>query len=104
MDTDLTITSTNAEVLRLVEDFARGLGCNVGRPAAHDEGIQITLLPSDTLVELLTHVALSALKAGVDVSEPRCQLTYRHGGARSNVTLLLRVGDFSITPRDQSVP
>jgi hypothetical protein len=43
------------------------------------------------LVELLTHVALSATKAGVDVGEPICEVIYHHDGASSDVRLALRL-------------
>ena len=49
-----------------------------------------------TLVELLTHVALSATKAGVDPGEPLCQLTQRHAGASAEVRLAIRIAEFSI--------
>jgi hypothetical protein len=49
-----------------------------------------------TLVELLTHVGLSATKAGIDVAEPLCQVIYRHEGVSSQVKLALRVAEFNI--------
>ena len=42
------------------------------------------------------HVALSATKAGVEVTEPVCQITYRHAGVTSDVNLTLRIADFHI--------
>jgi hypothetical protein len=46
-------------------------------------------------------VALSATKAGVDVTEPLCHVTYHHGGVTTDVTLTLRIADVRIdtTPR-----
>ena len=41
-------------------------------------------------------MALSAAKAGVDVAEPLCHLTYRHSGVTSNVTLTLRLAEIRI--------
>ena len=49
-----------------------------------------------TLVELLTHVALSATKAGIDLTEPLCEVASRHVGASSEVKLAFRVAEFSI--------
>jgi hypothetical protein len=48
------------------------------------------------LVELLTHVALGATRAGVDIAVPICHVTYRHEGATSDVTLSLRIADVRI--------
>ena len=38
-----------------------------------------------SLVQLLTHVALSAAPTGVDVAEPLSHLTYHHRGVSSEV-------------------
>jgi hypothetical protein len=95
----LTLVSENEVVLRLVGDFARGLGCALDTvPASPGRGIR-TEVPDaggDTLLELLTHIALSATKGGVNVAEPLCRVTYRHGSAPSQVTLGLRIAEFSI--------
>jgi hypothetical protein len=98
MTMSVTLVSANDLVLRLVRDFAHGLGCPVDvgpissarsiRIEVHDDG--------DSLVELLTHVALSATKAGLDVAEPLCHVTYRHPGVTSDVTLSLRIADVRI--------
>jgi len=42
------------------------------------------------------HVALSAAKAGVDIAEPLCQVTYQHPSVTSEVTLTLRIAEFRI--------
>jgi hypothetical protein len=94
----LMLVSENEAVLRLVGDFARGLGCAVDTvPALPGRAIR-TEVPDagDTLLEVLTHIALSATKGGVDVAEPLCRVTYRHGSAPSEVTLGLRIAEFSI--------
>lgn len=94
----LMLVSENEVVLRLVGDFARGLGCALDIiPASPGRGIRMEVPDAgDTLLELLTHVALSATKAGVDVSEPLCRVTYRHSNAPSEVTLGFRIAEFSI--------
>ena len=51
---------------------------------------------------MLTHVALSAAKAGVDVAEPLCHLTYRHSGVTSSVTLTLRIAELRIDTATQT--
>jgi hypothetical protein len=95
MTVSATLVSTNDLVLRLVHDFARGLGCPVDVSA--DRRIRIDLDGDDQkLLELLTHVALSATKAGVDVGEPLCHVTYRHQDVTSDVTLTLRIADVRI--------
>ena len=94
----LTLISGNNLILHLVSDFARGLGCTLDVvPEQPHRGIRIEVPDSGhTLVELLTHVALSATKAGVDPGEPLCELTYRHAGASAEVRLAVRIAAFSI--------
>lgn len=94
----LTLISGSHLILHLVSDFARGLGCPVDVVADQPHrGIRIEALDAgDTLVELLTHVALSATKAGVDPGEPLCELTYRRAGASAEVRLVVRIAEFGI--------
>jgi hypothetical protein len=98
MTVSVTLVSENDLVLRLVGDFAHGLGCPVDmKPMSSGRSIRIEVDDDDhSLVELLTHVALSAAKAGVDVAEPLCHVTYRHRGVTSDVTLTLRIAEFRI--------
>jgi len=98
MTVSVTLVSENDLVLSLVRDFAQGLGCPVdGSAGFSDRSIRIALEDDEhSLVELLTHVALSTAKAGVDVAEPLCHVTYRHRGAISDVTLTLRITDFHL--------
>src|SRR5262245_62189597 len=94
----LTRSSVRDLILHLVSDFARGLGCTVDVvPEQPHRGIRIEVPDAGhTLVELLTHVALSATRAGVDAGEPLCQLTYRHAGASAEVRLVVRIAEFGI--------
>jgi hypothetical protein len=98
MNVYLTLISGNNLILHLVSDFARGLGCSVDSvPEQPHRGIRIEVPEAGhTLVELLTHVALSATRAGVDPGEPLCQLTHRHAGASAEVRLAVRIAEFSI--------
>jgi hypothetical protein len=98
MEVYLTLISGNDVILHLVGDFARGLGCKLESVAAPPKrGIRIQVPDvGHSLVEILTHVALSAAKAGVDTAEPLCQLTSRHPGVSSEVRLAFRINDFSI--------
>jgi hypothetical protein len=97
MRLELRIDSENGTLLRLVHEFAEGLGWTLASEAPS----AISLLEpegdggADGLLHLLTHVALSAAKAGVDPSEPLCRIRYRQGPA-SHVTLTVRINDFSV--------
>jgi hypothetical protein len=99
----VTLVSENDLVRSLVRDFARGLGCPVTAAKSPGTSIRIEINDDDhsRLVELLTHVALSAAKAGVDVAEPICHVTYQHRSVTSEVTLTLRIADFRIDTADQ---
>jgi hypothetical protein len=94
----LTLESKSEVVLRYVADFARGLGCAATTPAdAHGRAIRMALPESsDALLELMSHVALSATRAGVDIGEPVCYVTFQHDHAPSVVTLGLRLAAFNI--------
>ena len=94
----LTLESKNEVVVRYVADFARGLGCAVATPHdSHGRAIRMQLPESsDALLELISHVALSATRANVDIGEPVCHLTFQHENAPSVVTLGLRIAAFEI--------
>jgi hypothetical protein len=94
----VTLVTNSQPLLDLVRDFAHGLGCRVDMATtAAGRSVRIAVNDDDyTLVELLTHVALSAAKAGVDVAEPLCHVTYQHPSVTSEVTLTLRIADFRI--------
>ena len=97
MKVSVTIVSENDLIRALVRDFAHGLGCPVAAAALPATRIRIDINDDDhSLVELLTHVALSAAKAGVDIAEPLCQVTYQHPSVTSEVTLTLRIAEFRI--------
>ena len=93
----VTLVTESELLLQLVSDYARGLGCDVDSGSKAASGsIRIEVDDDRSLVELLTHVALGAAKAGVAVSEPLCQVTYRHAGVTSDVILTLRIAEFRI--------
>ena len=95
---EMTVTSQNGTLLRLVREFAEGLGWVVGPPAPSAitcRRPENTGSPDD-LLNLLTYVALSATKAGVDPSEPHCRIKYRQGEA-SEITLGIRIADFDLS-------
>jgi hypothetical protein len=94
MKVSITLVSENDLIRALVRDFAHGLGCPV---AAAPASIRIDINDDDhSLVEVLTHVALSAAKAGVDIAEPLCEVRYQHPHVTSEVTLTLRIAEFRI--------
>ena len=98
MTAELTVVSASGVVLKLVSDYAHGLGCaweSVSKPEG--PGIRIDIAQYEArLVDLLTHVALACAKAGLDVNEPWCELTYRGTQANSQVRLALRLTRFNI--------
>jgi hypothetical protein len=99
MTLNLMLTSENAKLLRLVRDFARGLGCEVeAADGAEGPRLQANVPDGEILLELLSYIALSATNAGVDIAEPLCRVTYRHPSAASMVTFALRIADFGIDP------
>ena len=98
MNVRLTLITEHAELLGLVGDFARGLGCRVD-PASNGSSTAIrTELPDggDTLLELLDYIALSATKVGVNLSQLLCRVTYQRPGAAAEVTLGLRLDEISL--------
>ena len=94
----LIVVSGNDLVRRLVSDFAHGLGCTVDAvTTTMGVGVRIGLPDIEhALLELLTHVALSATKAGIDVTEPLCEVRYHRGRASTQVRLALRLSEFGI--------
>jgi hypothetical protein len=90
----LTILSQSDALLHLVRDFAAGLGCATDPGASR---LRVDLPDAeDPLLELLDYIALSTTKAGIDVDEPLCRMTYRRGDAPAEVTLELRITGFSL--------
>ena len=88
--------SENETVVQFVRDFAKGLGCVVD--VANDAGAGIRIELADTgevLLELLDYVALTAIRAGGDIDEPLCRLTYRRDGS-GQVTLSLRCMELTV--------
>ena len=104
MTAHLTLESRNQTLLRLVSDFAHGLGSEVDRPPGSGGGAIRIALPesSDDLLELVSHIALSATKAGIALDEPICRVTFRHANAPSAVTLALRIAGFDIESAAQA--
>ena len=97
MTVHLLIVSDSDNLLQLVGEFAKGLGCTLEAAPATGRGLRVELPDgAETLLNLLTYVALSATKLGVQLVEPTCEVTYRQGNAASVVTLALRIADFRL--------
>ena len=97
MTVHLRLVSENDNLLQLVGEFAKGLGCTIDAAPATGHGLRLQLAEgADTLLNLFTFVALSAAKLGVQLVEPTCEVTYRQGNAASVVTLALRIADFRL--------
>ena len=91
------LASESDRLLRLVGEFAHGLGCTLEAAPAQGGGLRAEVPDgADTLLNLLTFVALSATKLGVRLIEPLCEITYRQGTSASEVTLGLRIADIRL--------
>ena len=92
----MTVTSQSERLLSLVRDFALGLGF-ASEPAPPSQvALSVTQASDETLLHLLTHVALSATKSGVEISEPVCGVAFQEPGAASEVKLGLKIASFDL--------
>ena len=93
MTIQLTLASQSHALLTLVREFARGLECEVDDRAPQTD-LRVRLpeeAGADLLLHLLSYVALSAVKLGLDASEPRYRVQFREPKAAAAVTLALSV-------------
>ena len=93
---ELSVVSESGALLRLVREFAEGLGWTLTSITPSS----ITLRePEESgperVLNLLTFVSLSTAKVGIDSSEPLCRIRYREGPA-SEVTLGVRITEFDL--------
>ena len=95
----LTLLTIDEAIRTQVADFAKGLGCRVEAATRFPAGELTAVLPDtgDALLELLTHVALTATKSGTDISEPVCRVAYRRQSTSPEVVLSFRLTDFNIS-------
>jgi hypothetical protein len=100
----LTIESRSDAVLSLVAAFMQGLGYHVEPSTDGGPHAIQSVLPDATgdLLEMLSQLALSTAKAGIDVTEPICRVGFRHTNAASAVSLALRLEAFSIESAEHS--
>ena len=92
----VTVDSQNKRLLGLVRDFALGLGFADEPGPPSQVAVSLPQASDETLLHLLTHVALSATKSGVEPGEPLCRVTFREAGAASEVTLGLKIASFDL--------
>ena len=93
MTIQFTLASGSPELLKLVHEFAEGLECEVDVRAMPYTDVQARLpeeASASLLLHLLSYVALSAVKLGLDTSEPQCRVQFREPKAAATVMLTLR--------------
>jgi len=100
----LTVDSQNKRLLGLVRDFALGLGFSDEPGPTSQVAVSLPQASDETLLHLLTHVALSATKSGVEPGEPLCSVTFQEDGASSEVRLGLRIASFDLQPARNTNP
>jgi len=100
----VTVDSQNKRLLGLVRDFALGLGFADEPGPPSQVAVSLPQASDETLLHLLTHVALSATKAGVEPDEPLCRVTFQEHGAASEVRLGLRIASFDLPPAGNTKP
>lgn len=98
MTAHLMLESRNEALLRIVGDFAVGLGYPPDvPPEMNGRAIRIQIPESsEMLLDLVTHIALSATKTNEDLDEPVCHVLFRHANAAATVRLDLRIAEFHI--------
>ena len=96
MTVRFTFATKSDHLFRLVAEFAQGLGCTV--QAGPIDGALRAEVPAgaEGVLDLITYVALSAMKSRVDLAEPLCEVTYRQDAAASEVALALRIADIRL--------
>jgi hypothetical protein len=88
-----TLASRSRALLKLVGEFAQGLECEFDVRTTHAD-VRARLpedASADLLLHLLSYVALSSVKLGLDVSEPQCQVRFHEPKAEAAVTLAFSV-------------
>jgi hypothetical protein len=100
----ITVDSQNERLLGLVRDFALGLGFTDQPGLPSQVAFSLPRASDETLLHLLTHVALSATKSGVEPGEPLCRVTFQEDGAASEVMLGLRIASFDLQSPKKANP
>ena len=99
MTVEFTLITQNHALSKLVQEFAEALECEVDvRATAHVE-VRARLPEegaADSLLHLVSYVALTAVKLGLDVGEPRYQVRFRERQAAAAVTLAFSVSAINL--------
>jgi len=96
MTVHFILVSENELLLRLVREFAQGLGWTAEEAPEGISVVQPDMLDGgDHFLRLLTYVALAAAKAGIAASEPLCRVRYREGKG-AEVSLSVRIAGFAM--------
>ena len=66
-------------------------------PSGSELRIESSAADDELMLDLLGFVALSATRAGVDLAEPLCRVTYRRGDAQAQTILELHIAGFRLT-------
>ena len=89
-----TLASRSRALLKLVGEFAEGLECEFDARTTPHADVRAWLpedASADLFLHLLSYVALSSVKLGLDVSEPQCQVRFHEPKAAAAVTLAFSV-------------
>jgi hypothetical protein len=91
---EFTLITQSPALSKLVHEFAEALECEVDVRATPHAEVRARL-PEEggagLLLHLLSYVALSAVKLGLDVGEPRCRVRFREPQAAAAMTLVFSV-------------
>ena len=93
MTIQFTLASASPELKQLVHEFAAGLECELDVRPTPQTDVRARLpeeASASLLLHLLSYVALSAVKLGLDTSEAQCRVQFREPKAAATVTLGLR--------------
>jgi hypothetical protein len=89
-----TLASESQALLTLVREFAEGLDCEVDVLATPHDDLRVRLpekAGAELLLHLLSYVALSTVKLGLDVGEPQCRMRFREPNAAAAVALAFNI-------------
>jgi hypothetical protein len=82
---EFTLITQDQALLKLVHEFAEAADCEIDVRMTPDSEVRARLPEesgADLLLHVLSYAALSAVKLGVEVGEPRCQAPFREPQAR----------------------
>src|SRR5262245_10627618 len=99
MTVEFTLITQSHALSKLVHEFAEALECEVDvRSTPHAE-VRARLPEegsADSLLHLLSYVALTAVRLGLDVGEPWYQVRFREPQAAAAVTLAFSVSAINL--------